>query len=210
MLTHKDIWQAIDDLAKEHGLSPSGLAKKAGLDPTTFNKSKRENKNGRPRWPSTESISRILKATDSHFSAFVSDKESAKGRKSAVIIPLIGMAQAGKDGYFDDGGHPTGFGGDVIDFPDIKDSNAYALQISGDSMLPLYRDGDIVVISPASNVRTGDRIVLKTKRGEIMAKELRRKTNQTIHLKSLNQTYDDVTIPTHQVEWLARIIWASQ
>ena len=207
MLTHKDVWQAIDKLAQGHDLSPSALAKKAGLDPTTFNKSKRENKNGRPRWPSTESIALVLKATGSSLEDLVANK--SQGRLHAMI-PLVGMAQAGKDGYFDDGGHPTGFGGDAIDFPDIKDTNAYALQISGDSMLPLYRDGDIVVVSPASNVRAGDRIVLKTKKGEIMAKELRRKTHQTIHLKSLNRDYDDVTITMNQVEWLARIIWASQ
>ncbi len=62
-LTHARIWRAIDDLAGRHGLSTSGLAVKAGLDPTIFNPSKRLAKDGRPRWPSTESIARILDAT---------------------------------------------------------------------------------------------------------------------------------------------------
>ncbi len=63
MLTHSSIWSAIDALATEHGLSVSGLARRAGLDPTTFNKSKRISRDGKPRWPSTESVAKILNAT---------------------------------------------------------------------------------------------------------------------------------------------------
>ena len=48
MLTHADIWNAVDRLAARAGLSASGLAKKAGLDPTTFNKSKRITPRGPP------------------------------------------------------------------------------------------------------------------------------------------------------------------
>lgn len=68
MFTHQDIWQAIDKLAAEKGFSPSGLAKQAGLDPTTFNKSKRTSADGKPRWPSTESIAKILTVTGSSLS----------------------------------------------------------------------------------------------------------------------------------------------
>ena len=58
MLTHAQIWHAIDSLAERYGLSASGLARKAGLDPTTFNVSKRQSVDGRLRWPSTESSPR--------------------------------------------------------------------------------------------------------------------------------------------------------
>ena len=40
MLKHKEIWNAIDKLAQINGMTPSGLAKKSGLDATIFNKSK--------------------------------------------------------------------------------------------------------------------------------------------------------------------------
>ena len=60
MFTHTSIWTAIDRLAQAFGYSTSGLAKKAGLDPTTFNKSKRIGPDGKPRWPSTESLSLVL------------------------------------------------------------------------------------------------------------------------------------------------------
>jgi phage repressor protein C with HTH and peptisase S24 domain len=41
MLTHAQIWSALDRLAERKGISASALAKRAGLDPTTFNRSKR-------------------------------------------------------------------------------------------------------------------------------------------------------------------------
>jgi phage repressor protein C with HTH and peptisase S24 domain len=63
MLTHSKIWTAIDALARRYGLSPSGLAKRAGLDATAFNRSKRVTPEGRPRWPTTESVAKVLAAT---------------------------------------------------------------------------------------------------------------------------------------------------
>lgn len=69
-LTHEQLWDALDALAKHAGLSPSGLAKKAGLDATAFNKSKRVAANGRPRWPSMESIAKALAATGVSFREF--------------------------------------------------------------------------------------------------------------------------------------------
>lgn len=71
-LTHKHFWRGIDCLAKKHGLSRSGLAVRAGLHATCFNKSKeREPRTGRPRWPSTESIAKVLDATGEDMAAFV-------------------------------------------------------------------------------------------------------------------------------------------
>ena len=65
LLTHAQIWAAIDALAALAGTSPSGLAKRAGLDPTTFNKSKRVTADQRQRWPSTESVAKCLAAVAS-------------------------------------------------------------------------------------------------------------------------------------------------
>lgn len=65
VMNHYQIWHAIELFAREHGLSCSALAKRSGLDPTTFNKSKRFSKYEQPRWPSTCSIAKILNATGS-------------------------------------------------------------------------------------------------------------------------------------------------
>jgi phage repressor protein C with HTH and peptisase S24 domain len=209
MLKHSDIWEAIDRLAARHNLSPSGLAKRAGLDATTFNKSKRSTRDGKLRWPSTESIAKILDTTGSRLADFLAEIPNSDAQVTQRI-PVIGFAQAGQRGFFDDAGYPIGSGWDDVVFPDIGDPNAYALLVSGDSMEPLYRDGDRIIVSPAANIRRGDRVVLKTREGEVMAKELVRRTSQWIELRSLNPDHENPIYPTSDVEWIARILWASQ
>ena len=210
MLKHKDVWAAIDRLAREHGFSASGLAKRAGLDPTTFNKSKRTTRDGKLRWPSTESVSKVLAATGASLGEFVAYVNEVDGIGFQHNVPLIGLAQAGSDGFFDDAGYPAGIGWDEIPFPALVDENAYALEVSGDSMEPVFRDGDIIIVSPAAALRRGDRVVVRTNEGEILAKELRRQTARKIELTSLNLAHEDRTFDMKQVDWIARIIWASQ
>ncbi len=209
MLSHSDIWNAVDRLAERANLSASGLAKKAGLDPTTFNKSKRITPEGRPRWPSTESIAKSLQATGFTVDTFVS-LIADRGGASTQAIPLIGLAEAGAGGYFDDGGFPVGKGWDEIAFPSVQDEHAYALEVSGNSMEPAYRDGTTIVVSPAAPIRRGDRVVVKTKNGEVMAKELKRRTAKSIELRSLNPEHKERTLSVEDVIWIARIMWASQ
>jgi phage repressor protein C with HTH and peptisase S24 domain len=209
MLTHAQIWNALDRLAARAGLSASGLAKKAGLDPTTFNKSKRITPEGRQRWPSTESVAKSLAATGTSIDTFVQLIEDT-ARPVAQAIPLIGFAEAGAGGYFDDGGYPVGKGWDEIPFPAIGDENAYALEISGNSMEPAYRDGTVILVSPAASVRRGDRVVVKTYQGEVMVKELKRRTAKSLELRSINPEHKERTLPMRDVLWIARIVWASQ
>jgi phage repressor protein C with HTH and peptisase S24 domain len=208
MLTHGQIWTALDRLAERAGLSPSGLAKRAGLDPTTFNKSKRITPDGRERWPSTESVSKALAATNSSIDTFV--QLIGDSARTVQSVPLLGFAQAGAGGYFDDGGFPAGKGWDEVGLPAVNDEHAYALEISGDSMKPAYRDGDIIVVSPGTPIRRGDRVVVKTSDGEVMVKELKRRTAKTLELQSLNPNHVDRMLAAGDVEWIARIVWASQ
>lgn len=210
-LTHARVWSAIDALAKRYGLSASGLAKRAGLDPTAFNRSKRTTGEGRPRWPSTESIAKVLQATGASFDDFTALVTAEPRRRNpALPIPLIGMTQAGGGGFFDDGGFPVGGGWDQIRFPRVDDENAYALEVTGDSMAPLYRDGDILIVSPNAAPRKGDRVVLRTTDGEVMAKVLVRRTAKTIELASLNPAHPNLVFPIERIDWIARIVWASQ
>src|SRR5476649_258208 len=97
-LTHEQIWTALDRLAARAGLSPSGLAKKSGLDPTTFNKSKRITPDGRERWPSTESVAKALAATNSSIDSFVA--LIGDNARTAQAVPLLGFALAGNGGHF--------------------------------------------------------------------------------------------------------------
>jgi phage repressor protein C with HTH and peptisase S24 domain len=210
MLTHSQIWNAIDSLAARHGLSASGLARKAKLDPTTFNKSKRITPEGRARWPSTESVSKVLEATGDSIETFMALLTSGRRAASMRRVPVLGIAQAGAGGYFDDAGLPTGEGWDEAVFPGIGDEPVYALEITGDSMQPLYRDGDMIIVSPTAQIRKGDRVVVRTVDGEVMAKELKRRTAKTVELASLNPDHRDRILPQSDIDWMARIVWASQ
>lgn len=210
MLTHNAVWDAIDRLAKKYDMSASGLARRAGLDPTTFNKSKRIMPNGRQRWPSTESVSKVLKATGAPLEEFMALLQGGDGAMPVRRIPLIGHAQAGDEGYFDDAGFPTGNGWDEVDFPDLGDPHAYALEISGDSMVPVYRDGDRIVVAPGASVRRGDRVVARTVSGEVMAKEVQRMTAGRVELLSINREHDDRSLAREEIEFIHRIVWASQ
>ncbi|MCX8572463.1 S24 family peptidase [Aminobacter sp. MET-1] len=185
MLSHERVWAAIDALAERYSLSASGLAKKAGLDSTAFNKSKRQSVDGRPRWPSTESLAKIIEATNSsleEFLAFVEPGRAgsrAKAGGQAAGVPLLGFAQAGAGGFFDDSGFPAGQGWELI-------------------------------VEPGATVRKGDRVVVKTISGEVMAKVLERQGQGVIELLSLNPEHPNRRFPTTEVEWVARIVWASQ
>lgn len=207
-MQHDDVWRAIDALAAHRGMTPSGLARAAGLDPTTFNKSKRQAADGKPRWPSTESVSRALAAAEAswdEFAALIAGHAGSAGR----AIPIVGMARAGADGFFDENGFPVG-AEETVRFPGLGEDRVYALEIAGDSMEPTYRAGDIVIVQPGAAVRRGDRVVVRTRAGEVMAKVLGRRNDQMVELISLNTAHAPRELAPVDIDWIARIVWASQ
>ncbi len=211
MFTHKQVWAAIDTIAERYGYSASGLAKKSGLDPTSFNPSKRNGPDGRPRWPTMESISRVLNAAGATVEEFMDLLAGRRGQPPRLKqIPMLGFAKAGKGGFFDDSGFPAGSGWEEIDVPGVTDAAAYGLEITGDSMAPVYREGDTIVVSPAATIRKGDRVVVRTADGQVMAKIMLRQTARTLELGSFNPTHDTKLLDMKDVDWIARIIWASQ
>jgi len=209
-LSHAKLWKAVDNLARREGLSPSGLAKRAGLDATSFNPSKRFGPGDppRPRWPSTESVTLILEATGASLADFAALADDAPPLPSTV--PLLGLAKAGEDGFFDDAGLPVGEGWDQTELP-RPSPTLFSLRISGDSMAPLYREGDRVLVDQeAGGVRRGDRIVARLTTGETVAKELTGLTARTVTLSSINPDYPPRVVPRAEIEWMARIQWVSQ
>ncbi len=210
MLSHERVWAAIDALAARHGMTASGLARKAGLDATSFNKSKRISPEGRERWPSTESISKILRATGATLEDFLRLVEPS-GSLRRSMLPMIGMTQASTGKILTDEGLPAGGPGwDEIEFPDFGQEKVFALEVTGDTMAPLYRDGDVLIVSATATPRKGDRVIVCTTNGEILAQEFKRRSAKTVDLSSFGKEGEDRTIPTEEIAWTARVMWARQ
>ena len=210
-LSYSEIWAGIENLAAKNGLSLSAMATKAGLDPTSFNKSKRLGPDGRKRWPSTESMNKLLQAMNVTIFEFVELAGESPLPPKNQTIPLLGLAKAGREGYFDSDGYPLSVDEwDGIEFPLVLDKNVYALEVCGDSMEPTYRDGDKLIVSPEAEVRRGDRVVVKLMTGEVMVKELIRESARQVELKSLNPAHKDIIVPALEVLWMKRVLWVSQ
>lgn len=216
-LSHGEIWRAIDALAERFDMTPSAMARMAGLDPTSFNRSKRgsEQADGRARWPSTESLAKLLEATGVNFSEFAALTERTPVRSpGARGAPLIGLAQAGQDGFFDEAGMPVGAGWDEVAAPDLGEG-LFALEVTGSDLAPVYRDGDRLLVSPSQEPRKGDRVVARTNAGEVLVRELGRVTARTLELAPLGGPKDGGTgeprlLSRDEVAWVARIVWVSQ
>ncbi len=210
MLTHADIWRAIDELAAKHGMSVSGLARRAGLDPTSFNRSKRASGDGKRRWPSTESLAKVLNATGTPFSTFAAMIERDYPEGEARRLPSLPATTAETGTHFDADGKPLPVGWDEVLFPNLVDPDCYVLEIDGNRWEPAYRDGDRLVVSPGENRRRGDRMVARTAEGSFVFGRLLRRSVRTIELAALDSGGGSLTLDTKQVAWMSRIVWASQ
>ncbi len=222
MFTHAEVWRGIDRLAERHGLTASGLARRAGLDPTTFNPSKRITKQGKPRWPSTESLAKILDAMRTPTAEFVSlmrDEEVLPAGQGPRRMRCIDIEHAAsRPELFDESGFPAGTGWDEIDMPGLNDPQAYALELRGEGVGPAYRDGTIAIISPTAGIRRDDRVVVRLAVGEVLPGVLLRRTAQRIRLGPLSggagcsggEAALVRELATSDVAWMARIVWVSQ
>jgi phage repressor protein C with HTH and peptisase S24 domain len=207
MFSHKHIWSAIDALAARYGHSPSGLARAAGLDPTTFNKSKRLGPQGRLRWPSTESLSKILVVTGASIEDFVSLLSRGGGRAPSRMVPFLKLKELAKKKAFDGEGKPALKAWERLSFPDLNDDTAFAIEVTGDAAAPVFRDGDVVVVSPTAELRKGDRVLVKTADGWALMRLVRR-TAKKVELKSLNGEDGGGVFDRAKIEWIARVVWA--
>lgn len=212
MLSHDRVWAAIDTLAKINGMSPSGLARRAGLDPTTFNRSKRVAGDGRPRWPSTESISKVLEATGTAIGDFVmlmTPPGPERGFHGSELGATMLHSPSNSQGFGEDG-LSTSRRGDEMPFPGCRDEGVFALEVCGNALLPHYRDGDTIIISPNTPIRRGDRVVVRMLDGDVAPWVLHQRTAGTVELRPIGHERTKRIVPVEEIDWISRITWASQ
>jgi phage repressor protein C with HTH and peptisase S24 domain len=132
------------------------------------------------------------------------------GARPAASVPLLALSAAGQRGHFDEHGHPAGKGWGEVALPSGGDDHVFALEISGDALAPAYRDGDVLLVSPAGAIRRGDRVVMKKRDGEVVIAELQRRTAKLLELTALGIAQGSRTVAAAEVEWIARIVWVRQ
>lgn len=212
MLTHKQVWEALDKLAARQGLSPSGLAKRAGLDPTAFNKSKRVSTDdkARPRWPSTESVAKVLEATGATLEDFASLAAGARAKLAqGQGMPVLSLKTAANDpASLDENGHPAA-AAHHIQVPDWS-PQSWGLEVTGNGFAPAYRNGDMLIVDPNADIHAGDRVVLRTTQGQIHVMTLDERDADQIDLSPLNPLADPLHIKATDVAFMARVVWVSQ
>ncbi len=215
--THEWIWTAIDTLASRRGLAPSGLAKLAGLDPTTFNRSKRFTPEGRPRWPSTESIAKVLEATGTPLDEFAmlelgtsATSHAATSAKSLEAVPLVGEVRDAAIGGLSSSS--------LLDFAGRRQLRRstnvrcaqFAFSVADGSLEPAYSQGNTLIASIAEMAKSGDRVVVQPLTGRAVPGLLLRSTRSKIELADFRPGRDALELSRADVRWIARIIWARQ
>lgn len=192
MFTHEELWRAIDALAERRGLSLQALAKKCDVDFTTLTPFKR-NANGRERWPSSETLIKILNGVGcdlQEFAALLHD---------APRIPLLTLETFKKD-VFNEDGLPFQHDG-VLNAPDITEP-AFAITLSG-VFKPLFEDGDTLVVTPSC--RRGDRSIIRMQDGSVRIVEIRRRTKW--HIDAFNLLHGaNEKLMTPEIAVIARIL----
>lgn len=208
-LRHSDIWSGLDKLAKSSGLSASGLARRAGLDPTAFNKSKRINPQGKPRWPTTESLAKALTATNTTLADFVRIVGAPAGAGAARRYPTARLAGALKPGSYDEAGRPAGSGWSETGGPDVGGNGAFAIKVTGGELAPVYRDGALLIVDPGEAPRRGDRVIANAG-GRILVREVVRMNKREAELKPVAGGRGRAVVPARDLKWVHRIVWSSQ
>lgn len=203
-MKHEIIWEAVDNLAKKNGLSPSGMAKKAGLDPTIFNKSKRILKDGRKRWPSMQSINKLLSLFDISLEEFYGRRAGPQN----LYSPIATYSKINLNLVLSNQG---------LDFSswnkmDFNENSAetYSLELDTNRFEPIYKYGSIIIITTNSQIRRGDRVIIINRFKEINLYEFLSQKNDSIEVVNLNKMDNIEILKNDDVRLLHRILWASQ
>jgi phage repressor protein C with HTH and peptisase S24 domain len=210
-LTHERLWSAIDAIAAHNGLSPSALARRAGLSSTAFNKSKRTTSDGRPRWPSTESIAKILEATGADLDdlvRLVTGPPGEEGRPAWPVVPFLEAERTAATGFAEAAAGPAGAGATMA-FPGSAEA-LFAFEIDEAAASPPYRSGDVLVASTAAPVRRGDRVLVRTRDGRIAVRLFLTRNGRSTEFAAPSGRRGRLRLPSADVIWMARILWASQ
>ena len=125
---------------------------------------------------------------------------SLRRKTKLVDLPLISAVPAGKVATMF---HPD-YTDSYVTVDDIKDPGAFALKVKGHSMAPRIEDGDVVIVSPQGEARSGDICVVRVN-GEDTLKKVKFEGNY-IHLIPLNPDFEPVTVKKREVNFVWKVV----
>lgn len=130
--------------------------------------------------------------------------------ESGFRIPVIGHAEAGDvelEFEYGDQGFPPGAADEYLTVgAELGDPQAYGLVIRGDSMEPVFRTGDRIVVSPVRPFVPKRLYVVRSKGGQVWLKRVERH-GDTYSLLSVNPAYPPIYLGVGDVRWLHAVSW---
>ncbi len=206
MLKHGDIWFAIDTLAQRNNLSVSALARLSGLDPTTFNRSKRINASGKERWPTTESISKILDATGCSLMDFIGLIPGIIVPDGTIDLPCLQQMMDLQPDTFSRSGTPFGRAWESISISLASHRGDFGIKVSDPKAFPGIAPGSTVLVSTAAEIRPGDKIVVQNLDFSLSMYVLQSEKRHSIEVTR----EDDVTSIRREsrrnIRWMSRVV----
>ena len=129
-------------------------------------------------------------------------------------VPVINRVSAGYPKDFTDLSYPKGVADDYVGCPDVADRDAFAARVHGDSMTPKYREGDIVIFSPAAAPRDGDDCFVRFADGQTTFKRVFFETGEggkpVMRLQPRNEKYRPQVVPGDAISGLYRAVYRYQ
>lgn len=204
MITAEQIWLLIDRMAEREKLSRSALASLAGFDRTSFNPSKRVKPDGKPRWPSTEVIARLLDSTGtdpSELGAMLAPSPPVPQRLPCADLDGLTAAD------FDENGFQAGEAWRRIPFTERGHPQTLAFRVTDRSLEPVFPLDSVLIGAPARRLVPGDRLILVPREGPAQVRYLAGRPSRAVTVTPMTGEDGEVTIPLRDIRWLYRIRW---
>ncbi len=125
---------------------------------------------------------------------------SAFRRVKLVRIPMLSSVPGGRPNLIFHPDHIEKY----ITVDDVKDANAFALKVDGNSMSPRIENGDVIIVSPKREVRNGDICVIRVNDEDTLKKVIFE--NGYVHLVPLNLSFEPVSVKKRDVAFIWRVV----
>jgi len=134
-------------------------------------------------------------------------EEGGPSLAAGRLVPVINKVAAGYPSDFNDLDYPAGIADDYVRCPDLHDPNAFAVCVVGDSMEPKFREGDIVIFSPAVEVHNGDDCFIRLAMPhETAFKRVFFEEENKVRLQPRNEKYSPIIIDGKRINGLYRAV----